>query len=181
MAKLRKFISYRRLERPYTRRSKFRAKSFIKANPVRGVVRFIMGEPSNDKKFPFIVMLKSKQNLQVRNFALESGRQSANRVLEKGIGKVGYRMMVKVYPHHVLRENPLAAGAGADRMSTGMAHSFGKPIGLAARVHEDQIVCQIECEKQHLDLAQSAMRRFRTKIPGGYFVEVTDNSKKMKA
>jgi large subunit ribosomal protein L10e len=118
--------------------------------------------------------------LQIRNFAIEAGRQSGNRVLEKGIGKTGYRMVVRVFPHHVLRENPLAAGAGADRMSTGMAHSFGKPIGLAAQVLENQTVCQVDCEKSHIELAKRALKRFSSKLPCKCYVEVVDNKKKTR-
>ena len=47
---------------------------------------------------------------------------------------MGYFFQLRIYPHHILRENPLAAGAGADRMSTGMKCAFGKPISVAARV-----------------------------------------------
>ncbi len=179
MPKLRKFIAYRRIERPYTRRSKFRKKAYIKVNPNRGVVRFVMGDLSN-KKYPYSLFLKSTTDLQIRNFALEAGRQSGNRVLEKEIGKTGYRMMVRVFPHHVLRENPLAAGAGADRMSTGMAHSFGKPVGLAARVFENQIICHVDCEKTHIDLAKTALKRFSTKIPCKCYIEIFDNIRKAK-
>ena len=179
MPKLRKWVAYRRLERPYTRRSKFRKKSFIRASPPRGVVRFVMGDTSN-KKFGYTLYLKSTKDIQLRNLAIESGRQCGNRVLEKGIGKTGYRMLVRVYPHHVIREHALASGAGADRMSTGMAHSFGKPIGLAARVFENQVVCQVDCEKNHLELAKLALRRFNSKLPGRCNIEIYDNERKAK-
>ena len=43
MAKLRKFVAYRRLERPYTRVSKYRKKSYVRANPNVIVVKFDMG------------------------------------------------------------------------------------------------------------------------------------------
>ena len=177
MAKLRKFIAYRRVERAYTRKSKFRKKAYIKVNPNPAIVRFVMGD-TTEKQFSYKVMLKSKTKLQIRNFAIEAGRQSGNRVMEKKAGKTGYRMTVRIYPHHILRENPLAAGAGADRMSTGMAHSFGKAIGLAARVTEDQIVCQVDCEKVHIDTAKEALKRFSSKLPNSYFVEVYDNTRK---
>ncbi len=179
MAKLRRFVSYRRLERPYTRRSKFRKKAYIKVNPARAIVRFVMGE-TTQKQFPYTLFLRSTKNLQVRNFAIEAGRQSGNRVLEKKIGKVGYRMTVRIFPHHVLRENPLAAGAGADRMSTGMAHSWGKPIGIAAQVHEKAILCQVDCEKKDLELAKEALKRFSSKLPCKCYTEVYDNAKKVK-
>ena len=179
MPKLRKFIAYRRLERAYTRRSKYRNKAFIKVNPNPAVVRFVMGDTSA-KKFGYTLLLKSKNDLQIRNFAIESGRQSGNRVMEKEAGKLAYRMIVRIYPHHVLRENPLASGAGADRMSTGMAMSYGKPIGLAARVFENQIICQIDCEKEHLELAKKALRRFQSKLPTTCYTEIMDNKRKIK-
>ena len=178
MPKLRKWTAYRRMERPYTRRSKFRKKAYIKVNPARGVVRFVMGDMI--KKFRYSLTLKSCKNIQVRNFAIESGRQCGNRILEKEAGKNGYKMQVRVFPHHVLRENPLASGAGADRMSTGMAHSFGKPIGLAARVMKDQIICQVDVDESKLDLAQQALKRFNSKLPGKCYVEVFDNERKVK-
>ena len=127
MARLRKFCAYRRLERPYTRVSKFREKSFIRANPNIAIVRFDMGDPT--KKFQYQLDLISKDDLQIRHNALESARMTCNRLLENQVGKKSYYLKVRVYPFHILRENPLAAGAGADRMSTGMKHSFGKPIG----------------------------------------------------
>ena len=178
MPKLRKWTAYRMMERPYTRRSKFRKKAYIKVNPNRGVVRFMMGDQM--KKFRYSLMLKSSKNIQVRNFAIESGRQCGNRVLEKEAGKNGYRMHVKVFPHHVLRENPLASGAGADRMSTGMAHSFGKPIGLAARVMKNQIICQVDVDENKLKLAHQALKRFNSKLPGKCYVEVYDHERKAK-
>jgi large subunit ribosomal protein L10e len=179
MARLRKFCAYRRLERPYTRRSKYRNKAFIKVSPPRGIVRFVMGA-NQDKKFNYTFSLKSKNDLQIRNLAIESARTTANRVMEKQAGKTAYRMIVRVYPHHILRENPLAAGAGADRMSTGMAHSFGKVIGSAARVYENQTICEIHCNKEHIDLAKKALTRFKTKIPTSCYIEVFDNERKAK-
>lgn len=179
MAKARKWCAYRKLEKAYTRRSKFRRKAYIKVNPNRGVVRFIMGDQS-PKVYKYSLFLKSSKNIQIRNLAIESGRQCGNRVLEKEAGKNAYRMQVRVYPHHVLRENPLAAGAGADRMSTGMAHSFGKPIGLAARVYENAVICQVDVDEEHLELARNALKRFSTKLPGHCYVEVVDNIRKAK-
>jgi len=179
MVKIRKWTAYRKLERPYTRRSKFRNKAYIKVNPPRAIVRFVMGDLSQ-RKFKYTLFLKSSKDIQIRNFAIESGRQCGNRILEKKAGKTEYRMVVRVFPHHVLRENPLAAGAGADRMSTGMAHSFGKPIGLAARVFENKIICQVDIDEKNLKLARDALKRFTSKLPGRCYVEVWDNERKAK-
>ena len=61
MAKTRKFCAYRRLERPYTRKSKFREKSFIKASPNVRIVKFVMGNPTRD--FNHTVELISKSSI----------------------------------------------------------------------------------------------------------------------
>ena len=51
---------------------------------------------------------------------------------------------VKPYPHHMLRENKMLSGAGADRMQTGMAHSFGRTVGRAALVKKNQVIIIIK-------------------------------------
>jgi len=163
MAKMRKGVAYRKIERPYTRISKFREKSYIRTARNIRVVRFNMGE--TNRKFQYTLNLKPKASIQIRHNAIEAGRQSSNRLLEKILGKTGYFMQIRMYPHHVLRENPLASGAGADRMSTGMQKSFGKPIGFAAQVKEGKTIVTLSVDKQHLDTAKQAMKRFTHKIP----------------
>lgn len=162
MAKIRKGVAYRKLERPYTRRSKYKEKSYVKANPPISITRFDMGE--QNKKFGYNVFLISRADLQIRHNSIESARQTSNRHLENNLGKSGYAMKIRVYPHHILRENPLAAGAGADRMSTGMAHSFGKPIGSAAQVRKGQIIFQVRVDKAGLDTAKEAMGKASKKF-----------------
>ncbi|MBN2458267.1 50S ribosomal protein L16 [Candidatus Woesearchaeota archaeon] len=163
MAKIRKFCAYRRLERPYTRKSKYRKLSFIKSTPHSKIVRFECGNLKD--KFEKKVDLVSKNALQIRHNAIESARLSSNRMLEKNLGKVGFRLSIRIYPHHVLRENPLASGAGADRMSTGMKMSFGKPIGSAARVKEGQTLLTVSVNKNNVDLAKKALKRASYKFP----------------
>jgi len=80
-----------------------------------------------------------------------------------------------MYPHHHLRENALAAGAGADRMSTGMAHSFGKCVGLAAQVRRGQILIELSVNREHLDLARKALHRAVYKIPCSCHIEEVQN------
>lgn len=173
MAKKRKFCAYRALERPYTRFSKFKKMSYVKAKPVCRIVRFNMG--SATKKFKFKLSLLSKADLHVRDNAIESARLTSNRMLESALGKAGFRMAICLYPHHILRENPLAAGAGADRMSTGMKCSFGKTIGIAARVKKGQALFTLEVNKNNLELAKTALKRASTKLPGSYIIDIAEN------
>ncbi len=173
MAKLKKFCAYRRTERPYTRISKFRNKSFIRTRPASKIIKFVMGAPR--KQFQYDLTLLSKDTLQIRHNAIESARQSSNRVLEKGLGKSGYVFRINIFPHHILRENPLAAGAGADRMSTGMKMSFGKPIGVAAQVKKGQRIVTISVDKAGLELAKKAAKRVIHKIPCSCSIKVNEN------
>jgi large subunit ribosomal protein L10e len=163
MAKLRKGVSYRTWKRPYTRKSKYRKKNFVRASPHNLIVRYEMGELK--KKFDYRIDINSMSDLQIRHNSLEAARKSSNRVLEKRTGKVGFKLKLRVYPHHILRENPLASGAGADRMSTGMAHSFGKPIGLAAQIRKGQTIFEIHVDKNNLAGAKEAAGRIISKIP----------------
>ena len=174
MAKLRKGCSYREVERPYTRKSKYRKLNYVRAVPNVHIVKFDMGNPN--KKYDYILTLKSKEPVQIRHNALEAGRKTSNRLLTTTMGPKAFRMRIRLYPHHVLRENPMATGAGADRMSEGMKRAFGKPVGLAAQVKKGQSIVELEVDKVHLETAKTAMKRFGHKMPCGVKLEVVENA-----
>lgn len=174
MAKLRKFCSYRNIKRPYTRVSKYKKKAYIRMTPNPKVVRFATGASS--KKFEYTLTLNSRAELNIRDNALESARQVSNRLLETTIGPSFYKLNLKVYPFHVMRENPLAQGAGADRFSTGMSHAFGKPIGIAARVRKGQTIFQVDIDQKNLDLAKEALVRAATKLPCACTIDILRNA-----
>ncbi|MFC1768498.1 50S ribosomal protein L16 [Nanoarchaeota archaeon] len=172
MARLRKATSYRRVERPYTRISKYKKKAFIKANPARKIVRFNMG--NSKKKFQYSLFLKARRALQIRDNALESARQTSNRILE-ALGNTQYFMRIRVFPFHILRENPVASGAGADRFSTGMKKSFGKPIGNSAQIRKGQTIFEIHVDEINLKSAKEAMKRIGHKLPCSCTTEIIKN------
>ena len=80
MAGLRKGCCYRRLERPYTRKSKYKSKSYIKAFPNHKISRFEMGE--RNRSYEYKVKLVSKGTLQIRQNSIESARMIVNRALQ---------------------------------------------------------------------------------------------------
>ncbi len=172
MAKLIRAVAWRRLERPYTRKSKYRKHNYVRSVPNNKIVKFDMGNLTAD--FPATLYLKSGADIQIRHNALEAARQTTNRFLEKKLGKQGFHLKVRVYPHHILRNNPLAAGAGADRMSTGMSRSFGKAVGIAARVRKGQILFQLDVPKEALTVAKEALRRAKNKMPCSCSIEVIE-------
>ena len=162
MAKLRKFKAYQKLERPYTRISKYTKKNYVRGGfPHMKVIKFDMGDPR--KEYDTVIKLNSTRSMNFRHNALGSARMTSNRLLEKTLGKE-YHLRIKVYPFHVLRENPLASGAGADRMSTGMKKSYGKSISCAARVREGQTVIELRVNKENIKVGKEALTRASKKF-----------------
>ena len=177
MAKKRKFVAYRRLERPYTRKSKYREKSFIRASPPPRIIRYNMGNPHLNAKYTLFMV--SDKNLQIRDAALESARLIINRHCEKHFGRQGFYMRLRVYPHHHLRENALASGAGADRLSTGMKCSFGKVIGVAAQIRKGQELIELHVDEAKLARAKKIMRMACSKLPCSPNIVVVENEVKV--
>lgn len=137
---LRKGSAYsKRFARPFTRVSKKRSKTYIKTVPNARIVKYKMGDVTgfDNDKYPIQIHVVSKENCQVRDNSIEAVRQFLNRFLQIKVGKEFY-LEVKIHPHHILRENKMLTGAGADRMQTGMARSFGKSMGRAALVKPGQ-------------------------------------------
>ena len=168
MAKLRKFVAYRHVKRPYTRKSKYKVKNYVRAFPNIKIVKFEAGDKK--KNYESHIVLKSKQALQIRHEALESSRMTINRKLEKVLGKNQFFFRVRPYPHHVLRENAMATGAGADRMSTGMAKPFGKVVGAAAQIKEGQIIMDVYTVKGNEMKVKDAYDTAARKLPGAYSI-----------
>lgn len=177
MARLRKGVCYRKLERPYTRVSKFKSKSFIKTNYNTRITKFVMGNLQK-KDFECKLRLLSKRALQIRDNCLESARLTSNRFMEKNVGPTAYFMRVNRYPYHILRENPIASGAGADRFSTGMQKSFGKPIGQAAQIQIGDALFEISVDKKHLDTAKKALHRASLKLACSCTIQLFSQSVK---
>lgn len=165
---LRKASSYSKFyARPYTRKSKKKAKSYIKTVPPQKVVKMQMGNiPAyNEGKFGTVLTVISLENVQMRDNAIEAARQSIHKDLETNfLGQ--YYFAVKVFPHHILRENKMITGAGADRMQTGMTKSFGATIGRAAFVKENQpiFVIAVNSEKA-VRSSREAIAKIKAKLP----------------
>jgi large subunit ribosomal protein L10e len=136
-----------------------------------------MGDSRTYFPYKVVLMAKGPVGWQIRDNAIESARLAASRGMEKTLGKLGYLIRLRIYPHHILRENPLAAGAGADRMSTGMKHSFGKPIGIAAQVRPNQVLIEINTTKANVELAKKALKQSAQRLPNKYTVQILENPK----
>ncbi|GAA0247770.1 50S ribosomal protein L16 [Haladaptatus pallidirubidus] len=151
---------YREIRKPpYTRRE------YITGIPGSKIAQHKMGDVGADEdNYPVQISLVLEEECQIRHGALEAARLSANRFLLKNIGETGYKMILRKFPHHVLRENKQATGAGADRVSDGMRQAFGKPVGTAARIQNGERLFTAWCEVEDADAVKDAFRRAYNKV-----------------
>ena len=170
MATLRKGKCYSHITRPYTRRSKVKALAYIKTVPPSKVVRYDMGD--SKRAFDYEVVLIAKENGQIRHNALESARQVVNRRLQNDLGQKSYYLKLLLYPHHVLRENKMLSGAHADRLQTGMAHSFGRTVGLAVQAKQGKKLFSVKVLSTGIEQAKKALRLAYPRMPGTFTIDV---------
>ena len=171
---LRKAGSYSKFyAMPYTRKSKVKKKSYIKTVPNAKIVKFRMGDISgfNQGKYPITLKVYTKENVQIRDNAMEALRQYLHRFLTERVGK-DYFFEIKTVPHHILRENRMITGAGADRMQTGMALSFGVSMARASLVKAGKMLFQVAVmTPKHEEIARELIYSAKTKIPCRIHIE----------
>jgi large subunit ribosomal protein L10e len=151
---------YRNIDKPsYTRRE------YITGIPGSKVAQHKMGDLDADPDdYPVQISLIVEEDVQIRHGSLEASRLSANRHLIKELGEGNYKMILRKFPHQVLRENKQATGAGADRVSDGMRQSFGKIVGTAARMNKGERLFTAWCEPEQAPVVKDALRRAYNKI-----------------
>ena len=141
----------------------FTRKEYMGGVPAPRINQFVMG--STKGSFPVVYHLLAKEPCQIRHTALEAARIAANRHIQKKAGAANYKLVIRVYPHHIIRENKQATGAGADRVSQGMRRSYGKPIGSAARVQAGQLLMILQVNPLMEVDAKIALRKASMKLP----------------
>ncbi|HUH78641.1 MAG TPA: 50S ribosomal protein L16 [Methanoregula sp.] len=153
-------------KKAYTRRE------YMGGVPGNKIVQFEMGNLSQE--FPTEVDLIVDEACQIRHSALEAARITANRRLMKDVGRSNFHFKVRIFPHHVLRENKQATGAGADRVSEGMRLAFGKAVGTAARVEANQKIMTVFSTPQYLEKIKDALRHSGHKLPTPSHLKVSE-------
>jgi large subunit ribosomal protein L10e len=162
----------RRVERPYTRVSKkVPRKSYVVGVPFPKIHQFEMG--NREGEYDTTLYLVAKQSVQIRHNALEAARIVAGKFLEKMLG-ANFFFKILLFPHHVIREKPIATGAGADRYSQGMRLSFGKPAGTAVQVKEGQKIALVRIKKENLEIAKKALKKAGLKLSTTTRIEVEE-------
>lgn len=165
--------SMRRIERPWTRVSaKVPRKSYVAGVPQLRLHMFEMG--NREGSFDLTLYLVAKQAVQIRDQALEAARIVAQKFLESKLGIVNYFFKVLVYPHQVIREKPIATGAGADRYSRGMAQAFGKPVTSAVQTKANERLMMLRISKNNLEIGKQALKKAGLKISTPTRIEVEE-------
>jgi large subunit ribosomal protein L10e len=155
-------------------------KPYIKSRYCRGVpdskIRiFDLGrKKATVDEFPLCVHMVSLEKEQLSSEALEAARICANKYLVKYAGKDAFHMRIRVHPWHVVRINKMLSCAGADRLQTGMRGSFGKPIGLCARVNIEQILMSVRTKDANKGHVIESFRRSKFKFPGRQKIVVSN-------
>ena len=159
---------YRDIDKPaYTRRE------YITGIPGSKIAQHQMGDQQTESEdYPVQVSLLVEESVQLRHGSMEASRLSANRYLIKELGEENYKMVLRKFPHQVIRENKQATGAGADRVSDGMRQSFGKIVGTAARVQAGERLFTAYCDVDQADAVKEAFRRAYNKITPSCRVKV---------
>jgi large subunit ribosomal protein L10e len=151
-------------QQAYTRRE------YMGGIPTSRIIQFVHGNKKG--VFPVKLYLCANERCQIRHTALESARITANRYLERKAGVSDYKMTIRVYPHHIYRENKQATGAGADRVSQGMRASYGKAVGNAARVKPNQVIMSIETFERNIEFSKDALRKATSKLPSPCIIKI---------
>ncbi len=152
---------YRDIDKPsYTRRE------YITGIPGSKIAQYKMGRTDKDEdEYEVQISLVVEEDVQIRHGSLEASRLSANRRMLKILGEEGdYKMILRKFPHQVLRENKQATGAGADRVSDGMRQAFGKIVGTAARIQKGDQLFTAWCHPEDADTLKDAFRRAYNKV-----------------
>jgi large subunit ribosomal protein L10e len=151
-------------KKPYTRISIHKPrKSYVKGVPANKIHQFEVGKRGD---YPLKFFLEAQHDIQIRSNSLEAARISVTKYLEKHLGENGFFLKILVYPHHVLRENSMATGAGADRFSDGMRRAFGRPVGQTARVKGGQNILAVQAPANSKEIVKEALNRATKKLSG---------------
>ncbi|MHA2394273.1 MAG: 50S ribosomal protein L16 [Promethearchaeota archaeon] len=152
--------------RPYQhKRSANHRREYARGGSQSKIVRFWGGNKDIDwKDWELVVGLKVNHQIQISSNTLEAIRITINGALQKYIGRQNFRLRVRPKPFQKIRENRMLAFAGADRVQSGMRNSFGRSMGVAARVRAGQVVVDVGCYLKNLPLVRDRLRVASMKI-----------------
>jgi len=148
----------------YTRRE------YIHRVPQSRISRFTLGDPTAE--YEFAVSLIASKDAQISSNALETIRITTNKALAGMLGEKSYLLKIVPYPHLIIREHKFMSFAGADRLSQGMGHAFGRPTKRAAVVKKGKKIISVFVMKEGVDAAKKAIKKSSKKLPVKYKINI---------
>ena len=145
------------------KRSRSHRREFVRGGADPKITRYHVGDPS-DRDWDLTVGLIGLQTARISHLALEAIRVGINRRLTKSLGRTGFHLHIRTHPHTTYREHAMMSFAGADRLSSGMRNSFGRPVGRCARVKAGKILFECSCDLKGLEAVKESVRVAADKI-----------------
>ncbi len=161
--------------RPYQhKRSANHRREYARGGAQSKIARFWGGNKSIPwEDWELVISLVVDRQIQISSNSLEAIRITVNSALQKTIGRSNYRFRVRPKPFQVYRENRMLSVAGADRIQTGMRHSFGRSTGVCARVRAGSVVCDVGASLNDLAVVRDRLRIASMKISSPCSIVVT--------
>jgi large subunit ribosomal protein L10e len=159
----------------YCKNKPYPKSRFCRGVPDPKIMIFDVGrKDASSDEFPLCVHMISKEYEQISSEALEAARIVVNKYLTKYTNKDAFHLRVRAHPYHVIRINKMLSCAGADRLQTGMRQAYGKPSGIAARVHIGDVLMSVRTKDVNQKHAIEALRRAKFKFPGRQQIIITN-------
>ena len=161
--------------RPYQhKRSANHRREFARGGAQSKIARFWGGNKAIPwENWELVISLVVDKQIQISSNALEAIRITINSALQNKIGRSNYRFRVRPKPFQVYRENRMLSVAGADRIQTGMRHSFGRSTGVCARVRAGSVVCDVGASLKDLAVVRDRLRIASMKISSPCIIVIT--------
>ena len=152
--------------RPYQhKRSANHRREYARGGSQSKIVRYWGGNKEQKwEDWELVVGLKVDRQIQISSNTLEAIRITINGVLQRKLGRQNFRLRIRPKPFQKIRENRMLAFAGADRVQSGMRNSFGRSMGVAARVRAGQIIVDIGTHIRNLALVRDRLRVASMKV-----------------
>lgn len=152
--------------RPYQhKRSPNHRREYARGGSQSKIVRYWGGNKEMPwEEWDLVVGLKVDRQIQISSNTLEAIRITINGALQRSLGRQNFRLRIRPKPFQKIRENRMLAFAGADRVQSGMRNSFGRSMGVAARVKAGQIILDVGTHLRNLPLVRDRLRVSSMKV-----------------
>lgn len=136
---------------------------YIHRVPQSMISRFTLGDSTAE--YEFVVSLIASKDARISSNALEAIRITTNKTLAEMLGEKSYLLKIIPYPHLVVREHKFMSFAGADRLSQGMGHAFGRPTKRVAVVRKGKKIISVFVNREGVDAAKKAIKKSSKRLP----------------